>query len=409
MRVDLRAGGWVAQARDGATDRRMVKPTVLVYRNELLPRSETFIKEQVLAYRRWRGVLIGRRRLSALPLHGLDVRLLSPVASSPISRLWWKVSRTMGAIPAPVAALLKREAPALIHAHFGPDAVQAAEIARALDIPMVATLHGYDINIRREWWEEGHRGEWFRHYPARLLELAQRPRTHFVAVSEAVRRRAIEFGIAPEKITVRYIGVDVMRFAPTRPPAGGEERCVLFVGRLVEKKGCEILIRAFADVQKAAPDVALIIVGDGELRKELESLANRLEVRARFCGALTNDEVRRALQVATVYCQPSVTAGNGDAEGLPITLLEAQASGVPVVTSAHSGSVEAIREGETGFSFPERNHQSLATRLVTILANPPLRDSMAKAAHLHAMRSFDIRECTARLEGLYDSFAQGEF
>src|SRR5579883_2008882 len=147
-------------------------PTVLVYRSDLLPLSETFIKEQMLAYRRWRGVLIGRRMLNKLPLDGLDARLLQASRSPLLSRAWWRICRDLDAAPRPVTRMLKREEPRLLHAHFGLDAVEAWPLARALAIPMLVTLHGYDIHIDREWWERCDWGERFRAYPRRLLDLA---------------------------------------------------------------------------------------------------------------------------------------------------------------------------------------------------------------------------------------------
>jgi glycosyltransferase involved in cell wall biosynthesis len=134
----------------------------------------------------------------------------------------------------------------LLHAHFGVDAITAWPVAKALDLPMIVTLHGYDINICRKWWEAGYGGRVMRKYPSRLLDLAKEPRVRFIAVSEAVRRRAMSYGIPAEKLRVHYIGVDTKKFAPGDRSVVERERRVLFVGRLVEKKGYEYLIRASA-------------------------------------------------------------------------------------------------------------------------------------------------------------------
>jgi glycosyltransferase involved in cell wall biosynthesis len=385
-----------------------MRPTVLVYRDALLPLSETFIKEQMMAYRRWRGVLIGRRDLNSLPLDGLEIRLLRPPRPSIVDRAWRQICRDLGVIPASLIGMLRREAPSLLHVHFGPDAIEAWPLARALDLPMLVTLHGYDINIERQWWEAGHWGKQFRRYPRRLLELAAQPRVRFVAVSKATRRRAIDFGIAPDKVSVRYIGIDVRRFTPRGRPIAERERRVLFVGRLVEKKGCEYLIRAMAKVQATVPDVLLVIAGDGDLKDQLQRLAQQLRVRVAFRGGLSSADVQQELALARALCLPSVTAANGDAEGFGIVLLEAQASGVPVVTSARGGRDEGVCEGVTGLTFNERDIDTLASHLINILTDNNMAKSMALAGPKFVSHNFDVLRCTRALEMLYGEMAEGQ-
>ena len=378
--------------------------TVLVYATNLLPWSETFIREQILALRRWRGVLIGMRQAHQLSLDGIDVCMLRPDPPTSFDRIRWKLSTWLGTVPGPTVSRLKKERPSLLHAHFGVEAVKAWPIAKALDLPMVVTLHGYDININRDWWEAGQGGPAMRNYPTRLLELARNPRISFIAVSEAIRRRAISYGIPAERIVVRYIGVDTSNFAPSGRPITERDRRVLFVGRLVEKKGCEYLIKAFSKMQNAVPDASLIVVGDGPLSDSLRLLARRLNVRAQFRGSLSSADVRMELHLARVLCLPSITADNGDSEGLPIVLLEAQASGIPIVTSACSGSLEGVSQGVTGFVVPERDLDTLTERLMTLLTDDDIASSMASAGPSFVPQLFDIHRCTQMLEDVYDAF-----
>ena len=189
----------------------------------------------------------------------------------------------------------------MLHAHFGVDAVMAWPLAKELGLPMVVTLHGYDIRIHREWWEQGHGGDMMRGYPAQLLALANQQNVHFVAVSDSIRERAVQFGIPAERIWTRYIGIDTRKFAPGGLPISKRERRVLFVGRLVEVKGCRYLIEAMARVQKSVRDALLIILGDGPLRPELEAQARRLSVNVQFRGAQPSGEVKRELDLARVF------------------------------------------------------------------------------------------------------------
>ena len=388
-------------SQDRAATRESAK-TVLVYVSNLLPWSETFIREQVMALRRWRGILVGIRELNQLALDDIEVRVLRPDRGGLLERAGWKLANRLGTFPRSAISSLVQERASLVHAHFGTEGVRAWPIARALNLPMLVTLHGYDISIKREWWEAGNGGASMRHYPSHLLQLAEHTRVHFIAVSDAVRQQAIRFGIPIEKITTHYIGVDVKRFSARGRPIAERQRRVLFVGRLVEKKGCDVLIRAFAKVRATVTDARLIIIGDGVLRNSLEDLARQLDLQVEFRGALPTGDVQRELELARVFCLPSVTAVNGDAEGLPMVLLEAQASAVPVVTSARGGAAEGMVEGATGFAFPERNGDLLAELLIELLTNDATITSMAAAGPRFVANNFNISRCTEMLEVLYD-------
>lgn len=375
--------------------------TVLVYRKELLPVSETFVRDQVLALREWRGILVGQRNLMQLPLSGLDVRLLRQERNLR-DELAWKSGAILGSVPKSAVNRLRGENASILHVHFGMDAVRAWPLAKALGLPMLVTLHGYDINIDRQWWESGHNGFVMRSYPRRLLQLAAQPNVRFIAVSEAIRRRAIAFGIPAGKIEVLYIGIDPDKFPLGPIPITKRDLRVLFVGRLVEKKGCRYLIEAMAEVQKLIPSARLIVIGDGPERGRLEQMSLRTGVRAEFLGAQLNAEVKKQLDQARVFCLPSVTAENGDAEGFGLVILEAQASGVPVVSSARGGVEEAIKDGVTGFAFEERDVGALTSKLVAALSDDDLASKISSNGRLALRDRFDIKSCTARLEQFYN-------
>jgi glucosyltransferase len=378
-----------------------MQKTVLVYRSVLLPHSETFIKEQMLAFKAWRGVLVGRRLLGQLPLDGLDVIALEPAHPGTITRVASKLRRQFGV--APRIDALQREAPDLLHVHFGTDALEALPIAVALGIPLLVTLHGYDINIHRDWWEAGYGGWDMRRYPKRLLALAHRPFVRFIAVSEAIRKQAIAYGIPAVKITTRHIGIDTCRFTPAPVPVGARAPRILFVGRLIENKGCQYLIEAMAHVRARVPNAKAIVIGDGPMRECLERQARECIANVEFRGRQPHSEVRRELGLARTVCVPSVTIESGASEGLPTVIPEAQSCGVPVVTSARGGATEGIIHGETGFAFKERDADALAAHICTVLTDDGLATRLGLAARRFALDNFDIRKCTAALEDVYES------
>lgn len=327
------------------------RPLVLVFRTSLLPLSETFIRNQVLALRRWRPMLIGLQYTAGLELSQLSCQLLSSWNMRPIPSVLRSLLRELNLAPPGVRRYLRSLNPAVAHVHFGTDLVALWPMLNQLDVPILTTLHGYDINTHAEFWRRSWRAS--RKYPQRLLEIGRDSRVRFVAVSEAIRQRAIEFGLPEERIFVRYIGVDTQQFAPSGLPLCDRPRRILFVGRMVEKKGPSILIQAFAAVRRQVPDAELVMIGDGPLLPACRSLAASLQVPVQFLAAVQNSRVQQEMRQTRVFCLPSITAANGDAEGLGMAILEAQAAGVPVVTSARGGAAEAIEDGVTGYAFAE--------------------------------------------------------
>ena len=375
-------------------------PRVVVFRADLLPVSETFIKDQILALSQWDAVLTGLRQVHGLDISRLRSKILSGWAPHRLSRRVTAAFRELDLAPWGMTGQLSRLAGDIIHVHFGVDLVAIWPVLRRLGRPVVTTLHGWDVNIRKEHWYK--RGYVDRQYPDRLLSIAAHPRVTFVAVSEALARRAVQFGIPREKIVVKHIGVDAARFTPTGVPVTERRQRILYVGRMFEKKGGPILIRAFAQVCAHVPGAELVMIGDGPLLHPCRQLAESLQLPVRFMGACPAATVRQQLAEARVFCLPSIVAQNGDAEGLPISLLEAQACGVPVVTSA-SGNAEAVMDGVTGFCFPEQDIDALSARLTRLLCDDELALSMSAAGPKFIAERFDIRRCTRALEDLYQS------
>lgn len=381
--------------------------TVIVYTSALLPYSETFIKSQALALRSWHPVLVGERVLrDGLPLAGLEIMTLLPDDAPPWQRLAFRLARRWGRPHPGVLRRLRSLGAELVHAHFGPSAIDIWPYARELGLPMLVTLHGYDINIHRTWWESGQGGRRQRSYPAKLLRLARESDVHFIAVSEAIARRAVAYGIPRDKISLHYIGVDTALFAPNVASTGPRAKRVLFVGRLVEKKGTTYLLQAFARVRKRVPDAELVIVGDGPLRAQLEQQAVDLGIAAIFTGALPGERIRHEMAKARVLCLPSVTASNGDAEGLGLVLLEAQASGLPVVTSARGGAEEAILHSSSGFRHGEMDVATLEEHIVDILADDLLFERLSTCGVNYVGKNFDLFRQSEKLSAIYAEMSQ---
>lgn len=368
----------------------MVRPTALVFRKRILPWSETFIASQAGAMQRYAPVLVGYSRDpgGAAYLVGRPQLLLKDHSYFPaLEKLLLK---SAGRAPGRWLRAIAETKPVVLHAHFGSSALPAKHIARALGIPLIVTYHGMDITVAAKTEAEAERRR-------RAFAAADK----VIAVSEFIADALRAAGCPREKILVHFIGVDTKRFSPGDAPRNEHE--VLFVGRLVAKKGVTHLIRAMGEVRRRQPAATLTIAGDGPLREALEEEAKVADVPTRFLGVQTPDQVIGLMRRAAVLCGPSIADARGNAEGLPITFLEAQACGVPVIASTSGGTGEGIVNGETGLLFVPGDEGALAQHLVTLLTTVEGRERMGRAARRHVLDNFDLGRQTARLEGVYDS------
>jgi glycosyltransferase involved in cell wall biosynthesis len=210
----------------------------------------------------------------------------------------------------------------------------------------------------------------------------------------------MEAGFPESKLIVHYIGVDLHQFSAQHAPL--KDEIVLFVGRLVEKKGCEHLLHAMRIVQRRVDKARLVVVGDGPLRGRLSELASGLGVRCEFLGVLSSSMICNQLNAAKVFCVPSVTARNGDSEGLGMVFLEAQAMGLPVVSFDHGGIPEAVCHGKTGLLAPEGNHEVLADHILRYLLEPEFASVCGRSGAERVRTGFDLRKQTEKLEQLYE-------
>ncbi|MBV1824431.1 glycosyltransferase [Komagataeibacter oboediens] len=380
----------------------LTRPCVAIYRTQILPWSETFVRDQARALTRWRPVLIGERTVGQLPLDGMAVRALHDGPPTFVQRLIGMGARCLERPVPGMMKLARAVDPVLVHAHFGFDGVEAWPVARALNVPLLVTLHGSDITTHMQWFATGGGGRRWRAYPRRLRHLATRPEVSFVAVSQSIREAALRAGLPEQRIHVCPIGIDVRRFHHTGQPVARRAPVIVFAGRLVEKKGCRYLIEAFRIVRDRLPAAKLIIAGDGPERPMLTRLAEGLD-GVSFYGRYSASEMQPLLEQARVFCLPSVTAANGDAEGMGLVLLEAQACGVPVVTSARGGATEGIVDGTTGFAFAEGDVAMLAARLLDLLRDDDLAARMSAAGPEFVARQHDLAHWAATLEKIYDS------
>jgi glycosyltransferase involved in cell wall biosynthesis len=364
------------------------RPVAALFRTPVFNPTERFIQDQAAALTRWRPLVFGLERKGEV-LPALREGMILPTGLA--ERLLFSARGRGGGIE----ARLREAGPKLIHAHFGTDGLKVLPLARALGVPLITHLRGYDVTLSRGALLRSGRPTWIRYALGRGRLM--RGGDLFLAVSDALRAKAIALGYPAERTLTHYNGVDLDRFHPGEGPR--EPGLVLHVGRLVEKKGTAVLIEAMAGIEGAR----LVVIGDGPLRGALE---RRAGPHARFLGALPPDEVASWMRRAAVLAAPSLTARDGDAEGLPNVVVEAAASGLPVVATHHSGIPEAVVDGETGFLVPEGDAAALADRLGELLGSEDWHRQMGAAARRLAEERFDRAGLTARLEAIYDGVSK---
>ena len=378
------------------TDARAVRPVAAIFRQNLFRISEPFITQQGQGLRRYEPVYLGRLRYGPAPDGARSLALSDAGRWRSAASIAWQMATRSAE---PLRRALGPVRPSLVHAHFGIDGVHALPLARSLGVPLVTTFHGYDATLSTAALLSS--PTWasyplFRHRLARDGDL-------FLCVSGFIRERVLALGF-PERCTlVHYTGVDWQAIQPRDP--GEETPTILHVARLVEMKGTEYLIRAVAALVRTHPQASLDIVGDGPLRARLQRLAGSLGLgsRVRFLGALPHADVLRHVRRAAMLVLPSVRTPTGRVEGLGMVLLEAAATGVPVVASRVGGIPEGVLEGRTGVLVPERDADALRAGMAGLLDQPDLRRRMGAAARLLVQQRFDLRRQCETLEGYYDA------
>lgn len=330
-------------------------PGDIVATRGLMERATFIFDHSASASRSWQILLQRLRQVvpglpSARVRRALSVRLYGHTAKSLV---------LAGAVRR-LSKPLKADA---IIAHFGPTGVLATNL-RALGLvegPIYTVFHGYDLSRHNVL--ARHADDY-----RRLFASGER----MLPISTRWQRKLEALGCAPEKIQVHRMGVDLdsFRFQPRAegPPSPSRPLRVLSVARLVEKKGVTYLCEAVARLAKRDVPVELEIVGDGPLQQELERFVARhgLERHIFIRGRRDKAYVQAALRQADVFSLPSVTATDGDQEGIPVSLMEAMASGVPCLSTVHSGIPELIQDGQSGWLVPERDVDALAEKLARI-------------------------------------------
>lgn len=281
----------------------------------------------------------------------------------------------------------------IVHCHFGTVGLELLFLKEVFGnkIKYITTFHGFDISRLIV-----ERGE---HVYNPLFEIGD----IFLPISKLWMNKLIGLGCPKEKIIVQHMGVDTEKIEVKEKFSDIGEINILTTARLVEKKGLEYSISAVARLGKKYPLIKYKIIGDGFLKETLCKLIASVggENYIELVGPLESNVVMNYVYNSDIFILPSVTAANGDQEGIPVSLMEAMAAGLPVISTFHSGIPELVKDGESGFLVPERDVGALAEKLEYLVSHPEIWSKMGKTGRRFIEENFDIKKLNNQLAKIY--------
>lgn len=281
----------------------------------------------------------------------------------------------------------------IIHSHFGPNGNIGIKL-KEIGIPgkYVTSFHGYDANSYPKI-----KGKNIYNYLFNKGDL-------FIANTNFTKHQLINIGCDEKKVVILPVGLRIDRFKfATKKIKKNDFIKILTIGRLVEKKGHKYIIEAIAKIIQKNKGVQYIIAGDGPLRSELKALVKNLNLEKyiKFLGAVDQDKALEIYQQSHIFVLPSITAKNEDREGQALVIQEAQAMGLPVISTLHNGIPEGVIDGRSGFLVPEKDVNALVEKLGYLIEHPEIWPAMGKCGREFVEKKYNIQELNNQLVRIY--------
>ncbi|HWM25329.1 MAG TPA: glycosyltransferase [Chthoniobacterales bacterium] len=387
----------IARSRGGGT-RSTEGPVVACYCATFLKPEMLHIYRQITSLTRVTPVVIAQKREEAERYPFERITLVGKPALHFARRFWFKQIqaapwRISSGETRTLIRVLEDARAQLLHIFFGHIAVHLLPLIRAWEKPSVVSFHGADVMVDLE----------KPAYRAATKEMLEAVRLVLVR-SESLGRALIEIGCAPEKIRIQRTGIPVeeIPFLTRARPTDGAWKFVQAC-RLIEKKGLQTSLLAFAKFAKRYPESSFTIAGEGPLQAELESRARELGVggKVSFPGFVSQPELRELFYGSHIFLHPSERGADGNQEGVPNSMLEAMASGLPVFATEHGGIPEAVEHGKSGILVGEGHHEALADALLEAVAQPDQLTAMARNGADSVRQKFEQSAQTRQLEDYY--------
>ena len=387
------AGPEAADIAAGATP-----PVVACYCATFLKPEMLHIYRQITSLKRVSPFVITQKREEAARYPFDRIAVVAKPATHFLRRIWFKQLRdapwqlSAGELKR-LLGLLDDVNAKLLHIYFGHIAVHLLPLIRAWPRPTVVSFHGADAMVDLE----------KPAYRAATKQMLEAVRLVLVR-SESLGRALIDIGCPADKIRLQRTGIPIEEI-PFRPRVWPENGAWKFLQacRLIEKKGLRVSLRAFAKFAAKHSGATFTIAGEGPLRNKLGEVAAELGVADKvfFPGFVSQPQLRELFYQSHVFLHPSERGGDGNQEGVPNSMLEAMASGLPVFATEHGGIPEAIEKGRSGILVPEQDDAALTRALLEHAANPAGLAAIAVHGAEVVRKHFEQTGQTLRLENHY--------
>jgi colanic acid/amylovoran biosynthesis glycosyltransferase len=287
----------------------------------------------------------------------------------------------------------------VLHIYFGHIAPQFIPLMKTWPHPVVVSFHGADAAVDMD----------KPHYRSAMQEVL-RLATQIQCRSEGLAQDVVALGCDPAKVVLQRTGIPMEIWQPKERSTPPEGRWVICQScRFIHKKGLDLTVKAFAEVKQHFPHAQLRLIGGGPEGKPLRALVQSLGLTdsVRFDGFLSDEQIRNILYTCHLYLHPSRTGPDGNREGVPNAMLEAMATGLPVVATLHGGIPEAVTDGVSGLLVPENDHHALTQSMLRVMQDPALARQLGAGAHSAVDANFSQTKQSQHLAGLYRSLMQG--
>ncbi len=377
-------------------------PTVASYIVTFLKPEMLHVYRQISRLKRWRTVVFCQKQENSRRFPMRNVFVLPKPLTHQLRRFWQKTIKDEPiTIYRSEARRLRKEIiesdAKVLHVYFGHIGVHLLPLLEISPVPVIVSFHGADAQVDMD--KPKHRAAM-----QRMLELAKL----LLVRSESLAERLVALGAAREKIRIQRTGIPLREITFTQrvAPKNGAWHC-LQASRLIAKKGLSTSLRAFAEFAARYPKATLTLAGGGPLLNDLWSLVLKLglQKRVKFTGFLSQQELRLQYANAHLFLHPSEMGEDGDQEGVPNSMLEAMACGLPIIATNHGGIPEAVEHGVSGLLVPERDHLALAGEMLALTSKPERYTAMSVAAAQRVEKEFNLKVTVAALEGFYEEAA----
>jgi len=384
--------------------------TVIQYKaGPYLPITETWIHGQIKNLKRYQPIVyaLNTENLDIFPTERISPLGLKEGLRDPYTFFNKGWNKLFNFYPHFVLKL-RRDKPDLVHAHFGPSGYNFLKLKGMFKLPLITSFYGYDLSMLPHQYPE-----WKLKYKKLFLQ-----GEHFLVEGPHMKHCLVELGCSGVKITIQHLGIDLERikFMPRKYGEDGKIR-VLIAGSFREKKGIPHAIAAFGKIRQKNNRLQLTVIGDsrGSANEEIEKqkildVIHRynLEGCINMLGYQPYPVFLEELYKHHIFLSPSIRASDGDTEGgVPVSIIEASASGMPILSTTHCDIPQVVIDGESGYLVPERDVDALAERLELVVSNPDIWEQMGRRGREHIEKNYNVTRQVEKLEEIYDMVTKG--